>query len=302
MCGVLSNTPTVESVSLPDITIRQLEYLIAVSSSTTWADAAARVGVSPSALSQGLAELERRLGVPLFESVGRRRLVRAEATPVVDHARAVLAMTGDLARWALEHRDGKLGAVRVGMIDSAAVHHFPAVVREYRREFPDVQLKLAVASSSDLLATLQAGELDIMVGVKPPAPIAGLVVEPLFEDPLFVVPPPGKSAHDAPSTWGPWLMFPDGSHTRRVIIEELRRLGAPLEIVAESHQPEVIARMAEMGIGWAVLPVESRGPSADESMLCSRHLVMVRRGDAIDVAAVDEFGKRVLAAAKTSAL
>ena len=63
---------------LPDLSIRQLEYLVAVAEEPTWAVAAERVGVSASALSQGLAELERRLGVALFDRDGRRRLVRTE--------------------------------------------------------------------------------------------------------------------------------------------------------------------------------------------------------------------------------
>ena len=58
---------------LPDLTIRQLEYLVAVAEEPTWALAAQRVGVSPSALSQGLAELERRVDVPLFEAQARRK-------------------------------------------------------------------------------------------------------------------------------------------------------------------------------------------------------------------------------------
>ena len=71
--------------SLPDLTIRQLEYLVAVADEPTWALAARRVGVSPSALSQGLAELERRIGVDLFESQGRRRVLRRSALPLLDH-------------------------------------------------------------------------------------------------------------------------------------------------------------------------------------------------------------------------
>jgi DNA-binding transcriptional LysR family regulator len=47
---------------LPNISVQQLEYLAAVHEAPTWHDAAAAVGMTPSALSQGLAELERRLG------------------------------------------------------------------------------------------------------------------------------------------------------------------------------------------------------------------------------------------------
>ncbi|NDH24087.1 MAG: LysR family transcriptional regulator [Actinobacteria bacterium] len=67
------------SSPLPDLGIRQLEYLLAVSRSATWAEAAASLGVTPSALSQGLAELERRVGVPIFDREGRRRPIRSRA-------------------------------------------------------------------------------------------------------------------------------------------------------------------------------------------------------------------------------
>ena len=81
---------------LPDLSIRQLEYLVAVAEYPTWGEAADQVGVSASALSQGLAELERRVGVPLFDREGRRRVLRPAAGEVLEHARRVLALTGDL--------------------------------------------------------------------------------------------------------------------------------------------------------------------------------------------------------------
>src|SRR5688572_9851599 len=121
---------------LPDLSIRQLEYLVAVDESATWARAAALVGVTPSALSQGLAELERRLGVALFDREGRRRQLRPAATPVVAHARQVLGLTADLSRWAERLRRGVAGRVRLGMIDAAAVVHFPEHLRAFRAEHP----------------------------------------------------------------------------------------------------------------------------------------------------------------------
>jgi DNA-binding transcriptional LysR family regulator len=130
--------------SLPDLSIRQLEYLVAVADSRTWADAATSLGVSPSALSQGLAELERRIGVRLFDREGRRRVIRPSARPVLDHARQVVALTGDLARWSERTRSADEGVVRVGMIDAAAVNYFPDVLRRFRDGHPDLDLRMKV--------------------------------------------------------------------------------------------------------------------------------------------------------------
>ena len=111
-------------LSLPDLSIRQLEYLVAVAEENTWADASDAVGVTPSALSQGLAELERRVGVPLFDRVGRRRILHPNAEIVLDHARQVISLTNDLAKWSDRTRNAHEGTIRVGMIDIAAVNYF----------------------------------------------------------------------------------------------------------------------------------------------------------------------------------
>ncbi len=274
--------------TLPDLSIRQLEYLVAVADAATWAEAAGEVGVSPSALSQGLAELERRLGVDLFDRSGRRRVLRPGARPVLDHARQVVALTGDLTRWADRTRRGDVGQVRVGMIDAAAVAHYPEVMRRFRDEHPDVQLRLRVAPSGTLLDGLVGGTLDLVVCVEPADTIPGVETEPILTEQLAVY-RPGAGRPGDPTTWGPWVLFPEGSHTRAVITEALQRAGASLVVVAESHQPEVLREMVRLGLGWTVLPVvQAEGgepPLRRSRILTERRLVLaLRRGSVPDPA------------------
>lgn len=275
---------------LPDISIRQLEYLVAVAESRTWRMAADQVGVTPSALSQGLAELERRVGVPLFERDGRRRILRTAAEPVLDHARQVLGLTGDLARWLARARDADVGAVRIGMIDVVAVHHKAGTLRELRATHPDLQLRLRVAPSGQLLDALVAGELDIVVCVEPPAGTSprGVQLTVLDTEDLAVY-RPGAARPGRPASWGPWVLFPEGSHTRRLVTDALQELGAPVEVVAESHQPDVLREMVALGMGWTVLPVvQAEGgahPLPRGRILTSRRLVIaVRSGSVLDPA------------------
>lgn len=274
------------STGLPNLTVQQLDYLVAVVDAPTWADAAGRLGVTPSALSQGLAELERRVGVPLFERDGRRRVLAASAAPVLEHARDVLARTRDLADWSARARAGRAGDLRVGMIDAAAVHHYPDALRRFRQERPEVELRLTVAPSGALLAGLARGELDIVVSVEPPSPVDGLTARPVRTDELAVYAPP-TAARGAPSTWGPWVTFPSGSHTRALMDAALRRLGAPFDVVAESHQPEVLREMVKLGIGWTVLPTVQAGRLRPVRSLTTRTLVVVRRTAAAPNAAAD---------------
>jgi len=291
-------------VPLPDLTIRQLEYLVAVHDEPTWAQAADSVGVSPSALSQGLAELERRLGLALFDRDGRRRHLRHSAQPVLTHARQVLGLTGDLARWADRQRTGATGTVRLGMIDAAAVLHFPDTLRDFRLDRPEVDVLLRVAPSAQLVEWLIGGELDLVVCVEPPA--AGVPdsrpfeLTPLLVEELAVYGPPGtKSTH--PAEWGPWVLYPHGSHTRALVVDRLRAHGARLEVVAESHQPEVLREMVRFGTGWTVLP-RSQAELGDRPLepgptLLARQLVVATRRGSVHDPALDTLRDRLIAAA-----
>jgi len=301
------------------VSTQQLEYLVAIARCDRWADAAAEVGVSPSALSQGIAELERRLGVALFERDGRRRVPTADHAEVLRYAEATLAATHDLERWLAARREGATGVVRLGMIDAAATHHFRDVLRRHRRHRPEVDLRLAVSPSRDLLDRLARAELDLAVCVEPAEVREGITWDPLLDDPLSVVAPPPSgtgsssvapasgtgsgsvapasgtgsgSVARSPAGWGPWVSFPSGSHTRELVADALRSAGASFHVVAESHQPEVLREMVLLGVGWSVLPLRGLDGAGELDVvrpdLVARRLVLARRSAAPDDAAVEE--------------
>lgn len=284
------------------VSTQQLEYLVAIARHDRWSDAAAGLGVSPSALSQGIAELERRLGVDLFERDGRRRVPTTDHAEVLRYAEATLAATRDIERWLDARRRGTTGVVRLGMIDAAATHHFRDVLRRHRRDRPDVDLRLTVSPSRALLDLLARAELDLAVCVEPTELREGLSWQPLLDDPLTVVAPPllrsGRRG-GASSDWGPWVTFPAGSHTRQVVAEALEDAGARFEVVAESHQPEVLREMVLLGVGWAVLPLVGLDGAEELDVvrprLAVRRLVIARRAAAPPDAAIDELAGALLA-------
>lgn len=272
--------------TVPQLTTQQLEYLVAVSQHDTWADAAASLGVSGSALSQGIAELERRLGMRLFERDGRRRSPAPGHDVVLAYAERTVAATHDLARWLDARATGRGGAVRLGMIDAAATHHFRDVLRRHRRERPDTELLLTVAPSADLLSRLARAELDLVVCVQPDEVPVGIRTETLLDDPLDVLAPGDRRAGSGadPVSWGPFVTFPTGSHTRRLVADAVRAAGAAFDVVAESHQPEVLVEMVLLGVGWTVLPLAGAdvpdGVDVVRRRLVERTLVLATRADA----------------------
>jgi len=214
----------------------------------------------------------------------------------LDHARHVVALTRDVVSWADRLRLADTGRVSLGMIDVAAVVHFPDVLRGFRSEHGGVDLRLTVAPSRSLLDDLQRGTLDLVVCVEPPQPMTGIEFVPLLIEPMIVYGPPGVPI-DGPASWGPWVLFPEASHSRRLVIDRLRELGASTEVAAESHQPDVLREMVLLGLGWTVLPrsqgESERGELAVGEQILERQLVVAQRAGAVTDPAVDELARRL---------
>ncbi|MEM9652712.1 MAG: LysR family transcriptional regulator [Actinomycetota bacterium] len=303
-------------VPVLNLTTHQLQYLVTISRSNTMADAAKELHISPSALSQGLSELERRLGLQLFQRTGRNRTLTNQGHQVVRHAERILAATRDLTVWVDDALKGERGQVRLGLIDIAAVSYFPETLIRYRSARPQIDLQLSIGPSANLTRQLLDGQLDAAVIVAPadsadrdPAdPTAALTMVELFTEELAIYAPgsvPGGApvAADDPARWGPWITFPPESHTRRHIARALRDLGAEFRVEAESHQPEVLRQMVNLGMGWTVLPVlqAETEPNplqrAREEPLLSRRLVIATRSGSPQDAALTDLLDRLQASA-----
>jgi len=289
---------------LANVTTSQLEYLVAAIDEPTWKQAAARVGVSPSALSQGISELERRLGVRLFDKQGRRRVPRTEANDALVHATRILAEMRELSRWADQARGGGVGQISIGMIDTAAIHHFGDTLVSFRNQHPDLTVRLRVQPSNTLLDQLRAGEVDAIVCVDPDAD-ERFVLEPLLAEPLYVYAPPGTQI-GGPKTWGPWVTFPAASRSRSIMARRLRTRGASFDVVAESSQPAVLKEMVRLGMGWTILsPVDAESAPhallrASDDPIAERTLTLVRRSDRVPSPALEALLADLSATAEAS--
>ena len=125
--------------------------------------------------------------------------------------------------------------------------------------------------------------------------LAGIALEPLRTEPIVVYAPAGDHVRE-PERWGPWVLFPEGSHTRHQIIEHLRSLVAPLRVAADSHQPDVLREMVGLGLGWTVLPETADGAHDDlvrGPTLFDRTLVLARRTGSVADPAADELADRI---------
>lgn len=243
-------------------TLRQLEYVVAIADEGHFGRAAERCAVSQPALSAQVAELERRLGVTLFERGRHGAVVTPEAAPLVARARRVLAEADDLVREADDRSGEVIGALRLGAIPTMAPYLLPAVVAELRRRQPRAELRLREDRTVDLLARLRDGELDLGLLA---GPVDGddLAVAELAEEAFVLALPEGhdfagRSPLPASALAGlPVILLEEGHCLRDQALSLCATVGAsPLADIQATSLP-TLTQLVAGGQGVTLLPASA---------------------------------------------
>lgn len=231
--------------------LQQLAYLREVERGPTWAAAARRLSVSQPALSQAMAELERRLGLTLFERAGRSRRLTDDGRTTAAFAREMLARAEEFTALLEQRRRGAAGTLRVGMIDAGSLYLLPEAMRRFRNAHPEVDLHLTVAPSAQLEQALVRFDIDLAFVIDDDEAKPEIVRDRLADEALYMYAPPGDRSDAAKADW---VLYPPGSHTRDRIDEGLLARGIDPRVRLESGNPQVLRQMVALGFGWSVLP------------------------------------------------
>ena len=166
--------------------LRQLQYLVALSEKLNFTRAAEACFVTQSTLSAGLRELEDALGARLVERDRQTVLMTPIGIEVAKRARAILVATQDLVEVAAESRALMTGLLRLGVIPTIAPFLLRPCLRLLRERYPELRLVLREDLTANLLSRLEDGQLDLAL-IALPYDTGNLMVEPLFDDDLWIV-------------------------------------------------------------------------------------------------------------------
>ena len=158
--------------------LRLVSELIAAGSATA---AARRLGVTQSAISHQLRELEGRLGCPVCSRVGKRLVLTAAGTRLMQASEVVLPELQRAAADVKRMRDGQTGLLRICAQCHTGYHWLPPLLRRFRSRHPAIELEVAVQHTNDPVDALLRGALDLAL-VTGPVSDRRLSVTPLFTD------------------------------------------------------------------------------------------------------------------------
>jgi LysR family transcriptional regulator, nitrogen assimilation regulatory protein len=258
--------------------ISQLRTLIHVAELGSLSKAADRLHIAQPALSRQIRLLEEELGVRLFDRHGRGMIVTEYGQEVLRHALRVMAELEDI-RAVVSDEDAPLrGHVSIGMPPTASNILAEPLVSAFRDTHPDATLRIVSAYTGYLLDWMHRGEIDAAILYDPKSARA-LRIQPLLEETLFLIGPPGSKLNleqdvEFAELENQRLLLPSSGHGLRTLIDRYaQEVGVPLSIKVEADSYSTLKSLVRNGHGVTVLPLAPIHEELSQGRLCAAPLV-----------------------------
>ncbi len=237
--------------------LEQLRTFRAVAERGGFSRAAVALFLAQSTVSMQIAALERELGVPLFERLGRRVVLTDAGREFLDYVASALATLEEARRAMVEHRTLLAGRLLVGASHTVGNYVAPPLFGQFHERYPGVRLLLEISPSPRVARRVAEGTLDLGL-VEAPVGDPELLVRPFATDELVLIVPPGHR-------WVGRIIAPrelsgerfiarePESVSRRTVEERLHGLGVDLAPAMELGTPEAVREAVSVGLGVGIV-------------------------------------------------
>lgn len=240
-------------------TLRQLEYLVALSETHNFRRASERVNTTQPTLSEQIKALEDRLGVELVERTTSRVLFTPIGAQVVDVARRMLRDASEIRSLAASGMKGLSGLLRLGLPPTIGPYLLQRAAPKLHKAYPGLKLYVREDLPQMLPRSLEEGVHDVVIT---PLPLKGSDIESvvLFREPLYLtVAADHKLAKSSSVTLSDIkgedvLALGPGHQLHEAALDLCKASGARLRYDFEGTSLDMLREMVVMGFGVTFMP------------------------------------------------
>ena len=266
------------------VELRQVETFRAVAEELSFSRAAARLGYVQSSVSAQVAALERELGVPLFDRLGRRIALTDAGRVMFRYSSRLLSLAEEAREAVADTRVGSgevTGTLTVSAPETLLTYRLPRLLALFHKRHPKVRLSVRPSAVGRLMGSMrravEEGSVDVAFVLDGPVEMPGLSIDPLLEESVSVIAPPNHVLASAASVAprdlsGETVLLPEapeyGSCAYRGQFE--RQLGAAGVVPPEKMEfqsIEAVKQCVAAGMGVSVLISVAVGAELGDSKL-----------------------------------
>jgi LysR family cyn operon transcriptional activator len=240
--------------------LRHLRYFLAAAETSHFRRTARAVHVSQPTLSHQIRQLEKELGTPLFDRVGRQVRLTAAGDTLRLHAQRVLVEVNE-ARQAVRDLEGlKKGELSVGVVRTVNNSLLVPIIARFTTRHPGVFLCFEEFTAAEIEHDLMRGKLNLAISYLPPG-TADIDSVPLLEERLVLIVSRRHRLGHRPVVKikelqaEPLVLLPSTYRSRSLFDDRSRELGIRPRVVAEINSVEGILATVRSSSGATVLPV-----------------------------------------------
>ena len=269
------------------VNLYHLRYFVTLAHVQQYTKAAKQLCIAQPSLSHAIAQMEKELGLPLFEKSGRKTTLTRfgeEFLVCAEHALTIL----DAGIESIQRSAHGEGLIRLGFLRTLGVDFIPRLAAAFLKENPQsgVDFSFHTGVSQILLEGLAARKFDLVFCSEPPSRMNFTAVPVQKQDLVLIVPKghPLAAYHTidlletAPY---PQIFFEKSSGIRSVVEQMFSQVGIEPQIAYETEEDQVIAGLVAQGFGIAVVPYMDLLLKLDvkilqiDPLVCERNLFMV---------------------------
>jgi DNA-binding transcriptional LysR family regulator len=181
-------------MSIQHVSLRQLRVFEAAASNCSFSKAAAVLHLTQPGVSMHIKELETSAGLPLFERIGRKLYVTEAGQELLARTRDILRALKDAEETLDGLRGLRRGRVNIAIV-STAKYFVPQLLARFGRDFPELEIRLAVNNRDSVIEQLVANEVDLAIMGRSPQTL-DTVAEPFAPNPHVIIAAPGHPLAD----------------------------------------------------------------------------------------------------------
>ena len=241
--------------------ISQITAFLAVAELQSFSLAAERLHITQPAVSKRIRQLEETMQTTLFDRIGKKSILTPNGLALMPHAEQILLEIKTYkARLEREH-DQPSGILSLATSHHVGLHRLPQVLRDFKIEYPQVDLDLHFMDSEDACIAVSKNELELAIVTLPEIRDERLNLEPIWIDLLQVVLAPdhplsrlSEISSDQLLDY-PAILPSAGTFTRKIINQYFATTKGSMKIILETNYLETIKVMVSANLGWSMLPI-----------------------------------------------
>ncbi len=254
-----------------NVTFRQLRVFAEVARQGSVQRAAESLHLTPPAVSMQLKEVERQVGLTLFDRSGRQMALSTAGEYFLSYARRLLGTLKEAEDAMARFTRVESGRLTIGMVSSAK-YYLPRLLAAFHADYPAIEVRLRLGNRDELVAAMQGNEVDVSVMGRPPKDWPNRA-EPFAAHPhgLVVAPshPFAAAEHVPAASLGrePFIVRESASGTRAALEAYLAAHRLQPVFAMEMNSTEAIKQAVMAGMGVALVSLHTVGLEREHGLI-----------------------------------